>query len=912
MSSPTFVPGLVLLSAVALSLALFSARDAHAVASLTYVVDTTSGVNTLTACTAAANDCSLGGAITTSNAHTNTDTPDQISFNIPNGGQKTITLTQTLPLINDSLIIDAFTQPGLGMFGCQVIINGGRCIQISGSNLQTFTGLAVNASNVTIRGLAIHSFGDGIGIAVLSGASNVTIKDNWIGLVNGTTASGNAIGIETLPGASNVTIGGTSGGNIVSASPSSGIFLQGDNSFVLGNLIGTDYGGGSALPNGDGVTISGDNNTVGGTEEGARNVISGNSVVGVDIDGSDNKVLGNLIGTNATGISAVPNFVGVFVNDSSSNVIGSGEAGGGNLISGNADSAVVVMGSTETTVAGNLIGTDVTGQVALPNHPTNGPRKAAVLIDNASQSLVGGAAAAERNVISGNDGIGVKITGTLNQVGSTVMGNYIGVTADGASALGNTQQGILLQPANVNAPVRGNTIAGNVVSGNGPNFSPGITLEAAVFAGADINNNQIYGNIIGLNAAGDAAFPNYNGIYIHAENGGSAVSNAIGKTGDGGANVISGNTADGIVLNGDGVDGIQITNNFIGTNAAGDAPVGNGANGIFIGAGGSHSIEANTIGGHANAYGIRTSSEETYIQGNYIGTNASGDAGLGNVAGVFISSSNNVVGGSVTGPVGGPGNGPGEGGNVIRNNTTSGVWVASGTGNTIASNSIDTNGGLGIRLQAGANNNPAPPSVTSAESGNGETTISGALFPAVAPTYFVQFFSSPACDASGGGEGRDFIGQITVEPTSNPQEFEETFPTGALAGMSITATATDDAGNTSQFSQCVTATLATPTPSPAASPTPTETVATTPTATPTPTGSPSGVLGDADCNGIVNMDDVLAALSDFAGVEPGADCDDNADADCDGDVDAEDALRIAAFVAGVPMVVPSGCQQVGT
>jgi parallel beta-helix repeat protein len=968
MSSRNLVPGSLLLAAIALTMGLLSARDAQAIAPLTYVVDTTSGVNTLTACTGAANDCSLGGAITASNAHTGTDTPDQIAFNIPNGGQKTITLTQALPAITDTLSIDAFTQPGLGQFGCQVIINGGRCIQINGTNVSAASGLTVSASNVTVRGLALYNFSGGNGILVNSGASNVTLKQNYLGMSNSTTIASNHIDIVTDASTSNVTIGGHNGeGNLISGSSQSGVEIGGKDSVLEGNLIGTDSSGFASAGNPQGVYISGSNNrvggtvegagnvisgnymgifldgiqntvvgnfigtgangltslgnrvgirvdddqnTIGGTEEGARNIISGNSVlpaIGIQIDAGQTQVLGNYIGTDVTGLQALPNGTGIYVSNGLSNMIGSGDVGGGNVISGNDDSAVVVVGSAETTIAGNLIGPDVTGQTALPNLATAGPGKAAILLDNAPQSMVGGATVAARNVISGNKGVGIKITGTNNQVGSTVMGNYIGIAANGATGMGNTEQGILLQPTNTSAPVRGNAISGNVISGNGPNIFPGITLEAAGFTGADVNNNQIYGNIIGLDAAGDAAFPNYNGIYIHAENGGSAVSNSIGKDGPGGANVISGNTADGIALLGDGVDGTLIRNNFIGTNAAGDAPIGNGSNGIFIGAGGSHAIENNTIGGHQNAYGIRTSSEGTYITGNYIGTNASGDAGLGNVAGVFVSSSNNAVGGSVTGPAGGPGSGPGEGGNVIRNNITAGVWVESGTGNTIAGNSIDTNGGLGIRLMAGANNDPAPPSLTSAESGNGKTTIAGALFPALAPTYFVQFFSSPACDASGGGEGRNFIGQITIVPSSSPQEFEETFNTGALGGTAITATVTDDAGNTSQFSQCVTATTtATPTPSPTPSRTPTP----TPSSSVTPT--PTGVLGDADCSGTVDMNDVLAALSDFAGVEPGADCQDNADADCDGDVDPLDALRIARYAADVPLPAASGCGQVGT
>src|SRR5262249_36013929 len=119
----------------------------------------------------------------------------------------------------------------------------------------------------------------------------------------------------------------------------------------------------------------------------------------------------------------------------------------------------------------------------------------------------------------------------------------------------------------------------------------------------------------------------------------------------------------------------------------------------------------------------------------------------------------------------------------------------------------------------------------------------------------------------------------------------------APAGDVITATATAEDGSTSEFSNCVTVLGPTPTP--------------TNPATPTPTGS-AGKLGDADCDGDVDMNDALADLSEVAGVDPGVCDDERANADCDGDVDARDALRVAAFVAGVPVPAVPGCRSMGT
>jgi hypothetical protein len=128
-------------------------------------------------------------------------------------------------------------------------------------------------------------------------------------------------------------------------------------------------------------------------------------------------------------------------------------------------------------------------------------------------------------------------------------------------------------------------------------------------------------------------------------------------------------------------------------------------------------------------------------------------------------------------------------------------------------------------------------------------------------------------------------------------------------GQSVTATS-NRLNNTSQFSNCVTMVGPTPSPSPTPSPTPSPSPTPTSSATPTPSGT-AQVLGDADCDGDVDLDDAIAALSEFAGVDPGADCGDGADVDCDNDVDAMDALRIVLHVADVPMPQPSGCGAIG-
>ena len=109
------------------------------------------------------------------------------------------------------------------------------------------------------------------------------------------------------------TIGGTiaGAGNLISGNGAAGIYLgSGDGSvpspsLVQGNRIGTDTTGFSAVPNQDGIAISDSTgNTIGGSAAGARNLISGNTQVGIRVDdGSDNTIHGNWIGVDATGVA---------------------------------------------------------------------------------------------------------------------------------------------------------------------------------------------------------------------------------------------------------------------------------------------------------------------------------------------------------------------------------------------------------------------------------------------------------------------------------------------------------------------------------------------------------------------------------------------------------------------------------
>jgi hypothetical protein len=175
-------------------------------------------------------------------------------------------------------------------------------------------------------------------------------------------------------------------------------------------------------------------------------------------------------------------------------------------------------------------------------------------------------------------------------------------------------------------------------------------------------------------------------------------------------------------------------------------------------------------------------------------------------AGIFVGGSNNTVGGT----------GAGEG-NVVAFNAKGVVVGASATGVRIQGNSVHSNTALGIDLgddgvtandagdaDAGANNLQNFPVVTSATTAAGSTSLAGALASTANATFRVEFFTSPACDASGSGEGQTFLGSANVTTdATGAASFNTTFASATTVGHAVTATATNTAtGDTSEFSAC--------------------------------------------------------------------------------------------------------------
>jgi hypothetical protein len=420
----------------------------------------------------------------------------------PPGSPATIHLQSSLPALSAGSITIDGSNAG-------VILDGNHTVQ---------TGIKVASSYNRIMGLQIINFdaqpiGDGILIDGLSqynqiggdrqvgngpsgqgnvfngsfngiriGSSHNTVIGNMIGTdAQGSVARGNQFGIA-LSGFYN-RIGGLTPGerNIISGNTFRGVFIAGSPvswNVIVGNYIGTDVTGMMAIPNNNGISFETGptNNTIGGPTPAERNIISGNSKIGVivsDLRTIQNSVIGNYIGTNASGTAALPNGDGVSVCATSGfNRIGGTSPGEGNLISGNQRAGISVgcVAPRDVVIIGNAIGTDVNG------NPTLGNSRGVDLYESVKHNFVGGTTSPEGNTIRGN-GIGVQISqaGTKhNSIAGNLISNniFLGVYINDYAAnnyivknnITDNNTGIMVSQGTFNT-LRANAVTSNPAAG---------------------------------------------------------------------------------------------------------------------------------------------------------------------------------------------------------------------------------------------------------------------------------------------------------------------------------------------------------------------------------------------------------------------------------------------------------------
>ncbi|NNF68889.1 MAG: hypothetical protein HKN01_03895, partial [Acidimicrobiia bacterium] len=210
-------------------------------------------------------------------------------------------------------------------------------------------------------------------------------------------------------------------------------------------------------------------------------------------------------------------------------------------------SGIKLTGGGSNTVAGNYLGTDVTGALGLVGNTDEG-----ILIDQSAGNMIGGTTAADRNIISGNRLRGINIDDVtdgapVTSAGTQILGNYIGVDRTGLATVpydgGPSYQQIGIYVVDTTDTTIGTPASGNVISGN---FWYGIYVWGPNSAG-----NVIQNNIIGRDAAASGAVPNgaegasRSGIYLSSSPG-----NLVGGSGPGEGNVIASNAHTGVLVQG--------------------------------------------------------------------------------------------------------------------------------------------------------------------------------------------------------------------------------------------------------------------------------------------------------------------------------------------------------------------------
>jgi hypothetical protein len=329
-----------------------------------------------------------------------------------------------------------------------------------------------------------------------------TMGDNAVMLIELSGANvGNVTGLTLLFAlADNCTVRGL----VINSFQHDAMEIGSNSNTIGGNFIGTNAAGTAALPNGasglGGVIFVGasSNNTVGGTTPGARNLISGNVGPGISFQGgTGNVVQGNLIGTDVSGTLALGNTDrGVNVNGSN-NLIGGTTVDARNIISAN-NRGIDLFGGSNNTLQGNFIGTDVTGTIALPN-----PNVGVDLNTGLSGNVIGGLTATPGtppgNLISGNNGNSGVILGQ-NTSGNLIQGNIIGADITGTQPLSNSPGGITINGHD-------NTVGGtdpnarNIIAFNGGGTPMCSAFNAGIWVhNSGAVNNAVLGNSIFSNA----------------------------------------------------------------------------------------------------------------------------------------------------------------------------------------------------------------------------------------------------------------------------------------------------------------------------------------------------------------------------------------------------------------------------
>lgn len=716
---------------------------------------------------------------------------------------------------------DPTTVPAAATHGTSAVGN-----TLNGIDIGATSGANLIQDNV-VSGNALHGvLVESTGSTTLTGNRAGTNRQGLAAVGNGQNGiSVTGTGLQFI-GLANTTDTALDDGNLVSGNNGQGIFISSAGAHeVYGNFLGTDKTGTVAIPNaGSGLhsAIPSGNGSpiIGGTLTGQFNLISGNTGVGLALTSTaDHLVRGNRIGIDLGGTSALGNGGGTLAGGLSITGTGTNTISE-NRVSGNRGPGVTIAAGNNT-LRLNRIGTNRNGDGLLtyPGSQPAGQRQTNGVLVSAptgTTQIIG--VATEGNVISGNDGHGVEVTGQANV---TFVSNLIGLNVAGTVDLGNGQGGVG-HGIDV-AAGSGGTIA---IGGTGTNEQNTISGNS----GQGINHEgntapSIVHNRIGTNANTSAAIANDTGGVRFASTNAAVGTLILGGNATNQGNVISGNGGVGVTIAAACGHPVQILGNMIGTNSAGSVALGNASHGVLIETGNSIN---QTIGG-------ATSGDRNVISGNGTG-GMTGHGVYARGTGTSLIENNSIggdlLGGSLAGNAGNSGdgvlietnaNGNTLRNNIIRDNAGRGVAVANTasrqqiTGNQFINNGVTNAGGVitvnKLPLDLGANdavggsgganaNLAAPTLLRLVPASGGQGILSGTV---AAGTSRVEIYQAndplpndvdanlAALKHHGGATG--LLTTVTTPATS----FNATVTVSA--GQLVTALAFDANGNTSEFSR---------------------------------------------------------------------------------------------------------------
>jgi hypothetical protein len=487
--------------------------------------------------------CTLRAAISESNAAVNPDA-DTINFDpavfTGNVATSTIVATGLEPVITQAVTVNGGDCDATGAFK--------PCAGFQGPN--ALPGLWVTGDNVVIRGLAITNGAPGV--LVQGAANNATIAGNWFGLTLDQMANGGNHGV-TLEGdttaGDNHTVGGETPAdrNVFGHNLAEGLRISGaDDITIKGNYFGTKPDGTTAAPNGgfsgsDNIEVS----SIGGTANPANNVMIGGTLSGPQLASPECDGPCNVIANSSDGVDL--------------------ETEGGS------EGSPV----STTTIRGNFIGLDRTGQTAAPN-TNRGIRasQSSVMFNN--PVIVGGPDPGDRNVISGNAAGGLQASGN-----ATVRNNYFGSNSQGNAAIPNLGTAIGDATVGTNVEPTDSLVQDNRFVGNGTSGGK-LTLRGGT---------EVVGNSFGVGTGGEALAINSPAILVTELD-----FNEIGGPDPGDANTVGNVTGGNPAISISGGKDNQVRGNLIGVTASG-AAVPNSGPGIQIINAATDTALNNTIGG---------------------------------------------------------------------------------------------------------------------------------------------------------------------------------------------------------------------------------------------------------------------------------------------------------------------------